>query len=226
MLIPIKNVLNHNEIQQAQQWLEAGRWQDGKATAGGIAAQVKNNLQLDDQCQQAKQLQQLIVARLNQCPQFIAAALPAKLYPPKFNCYQNGGHYGAHVDGSIMTLPDQSQLRTDVSCTLFLTEPGDYAGGELCIEGQYGLQEVKLSAGDLILYPATSLHQVKPVTEGKRVCAFFWAQSLVKNSEQRSHLYDLDNTIQSLTHQLGANHSDIIALSGLYHNLVRQWTTT
>lgn len=226
MLIPIASVLDAQQLQQAQQLLSEGDWQDGRATAGGLAAQVKNNLQLDDQCPQAQQLQQLILSRLNQLPQFIAAALPAKIYPPKFNCYQDGGHYGAHVDGSVMMLADNTQLRTDISCTLFLTQPEDYEGGELCIEGQFGVQEIKLNAGDMILYPSTSLHQVKPVTKGRRVCSFFWLQSLIKSAEQRGHLYDLDSTIQRLTQQLGASSEDVVSLSGLYHNLVRMWSAT
>ncbi len=224
MLIPIEKVLDPHQLAQAQQLLTEGVWHDGRNTAGGIAAQVKNNLQLDDTCSQAQGLQQLVLSNLTQTPQFIAAALPAKIYPPKFNCYQDGGNYGAHVDGSIMVLPDHSQMRTDVSCTLFLTPPEEYDGGELCIEGEFGVQEIKLNAGDMILYPATSLHRVNPVIRGRRVCSFFWLQSMVKSAQQRSQLYDLDNTIQRLTQQLGAGNDDVVALSGLYHNLVRSWS--
>ena len=224
MLISITEVLSTEDLNQARAWLEQGQWQDGKITAGGLAKGVKHNLQLVDDCPPAESLRQLILTRLNHTPQFIAAALPNKIYPPKFNCYQAGGSYGAHIDSAIMTLPNQMQMRTDVSCTVFLNDPDSYDGGELCIEGQFGVQEVKLSAGDLILYPSTSLHRVNPVTRGQRLCSFFWIESLIKHSEQRGHLYDLDNTLQELTQQLGADAEPVVSLSGLYHNLVRLWS--
>jgi len=165
----------------------------------------------------------MILSRLSECPEFISAALPKRIYPSKFNCYRNGGHYGLHVDSSIMTLPDGESLRTDISATLFLCDPDDYDGGELVVESQYGIQEVKLSAGDMILYPSTSLHEVRPVTRGERVCAFFWVQSMVRESQHRELLFDLDQSIQQLTKERGTDCPEVRRLTGIYHNLIRSW---
>jgi len=225
MLLPIENFLTPEETVQCRELLYASEWIDGKATAGGLAAAVKNNLQLDDQCDAAVKIRSLIEAKLTQHPEIISACLPQRMYPPKFNCYQNGGHYGLHVDGAVMTRPDGQQVRTDVSATLFLTEPDSYDGGELMIETQYGAQAVKLNAGDLILYPSTSLHQVLPVTRGQRICSFMWFQSMVADAQQREMLFELDQSIQVLTADRGPKDEEVLRLSGLYHNLLRQWAS-
>ncbi|MGB1091215.1 MAG: Fe2+-dependent dioxygenase [Oceanobacter sp.] len=223
MLLPIEGFLTPEETAQCRELLYASEWQDGKKSAGGIAREVKNNLQLDDKTPTAQKIRGLIQNRLSRHPMVMSAVLIHKIFPPKFNCYQNGGHYGPHIDGSIMTRPDGQQLRTDVSATLFFTEPDSYDGGELMIETQYGAQSVKLNAGDLILYPSTSLHQVLPVTRGQRICSFMWFQSLVADSQKREMLFELDQSIQALTMDRGAGDEEVVRLSGIYHNLLRQW---
>ena len=222
MLIHIEQLLTTDEVKHCLTLLTEAEWSDGQSTAGGLARQVKHNLQLDDQLPQAIQVRQLIEHKLQQHPLFVSAALPHTIYPPKFNCYQKGGHYGPHVDGSVMSTP-QGPLRTDVSATLFFTAPESYEGGELVIETQYGAQSVKLDAGDMILYPSTSLHQVTPVTEGHRICSFLWVQSMVREAAQRELLFDLDQSIQTLTVERGADDHEVRRLSHIYHNLLRQW---
>lgn len=224
MLISIEKIFNSEQIQQIRSYLEEADWQDGKHTAGSIAQNVKTNLQLDDTKEPALSLSIEIVRQLSQNPVFISAALPNKIYPPKFNRYHDGGHYGNHIDGSLMQVPQSQQtLRTDLSATLFLSDPDEYEGGELTIQTQFGKQSVKLPAGDLVLYPSTSLHQVKPVTKGARFASFLWIQSLVRDNQQREYLYKLDQSVQNLTTELGNQHSEVVNLSGLYHNLMRQW---
>ena len=225
MLLPIPEILSKDEVQQFHQHLDAASWQDGTLTAGGQAALVKSNLQLDDNADLTQQLSQTLLKRLASHPAFISAALPNKIFPPKFNCYQKGGHYGLHVDNAIMALSDGQSLRTDVSATLFFSEPEDYEGGELMIETQYGAQSVKLPAGDLIVYPSTSLHEVKAVTKGRRISSFFWVQSLVKDSQQREQLFELDQSIQVLTMERGQDDNEVRRLTGIYHNLVRSWSS-
>lgn len=222
MLLPIENVLSQEEAQAVQQQLQQGPWRDGRGSAGPQAVKVKQNQQLDSTSKLASELGDFIQQRLQTHPLFISAALPKKIYPPMFNCYQDGGHYGLHVDSAIMLTPTGS-LRTDLSATLFLSDGQAYDGGELCIETQYGAQRVKLNAGDLLLYPATSLHQVEAVTRGRRLCAVFWIQSLVRSSEQRSLLFDLDQSIQALGSARGTQDQEVRRLSGIYHNLLRQW---
>ena len=222
MLIHIEQLLTAEEAKDCLELLTQAEWSDGQSTAGGLARQVKHNLQLDDQLTQAVAVRQLIEQRLQQHPLFVSAALPHRIYPPKFNCYQNGGHYGPHVDGSVMATP-QGPLRTDVSATLFFTAPESYDGGELMIETQYGAQSVKLDAGDMIVYPSNSLHQVTPVTRGHRICSFLWVQSMVRDSAQRELLFDLDQSIQTLTQERGADDDEVRRLSHIYHNLLRQW---
>ena len=223
MLLPIENVLSKEEVQQFRSLLELTPWLDGKLTAGGQAMHVKANLQVDDSAESAVRLRNTILQQLSNHPLFISAALPGRIYPPKFNRYQNGGHYGLHVDNAIMPLADGRMLRTDVSCTLFLSEPEEYDGGELTIETCYGAQAVKLPAGDMILYPSTRLHEVKPVTRGSRICAFFWIESMVRDSQQRELLFELDQSIQALTVERGADDNEVRRLSGVYHNLIRTW---
>lgn len=226
MLIPIDQLLDKNSVTTFRQHLDQTHWEDGAITAGSQAIHLKSNLQLATDDATGQKLGQHLLQLLGQHPLFLSAALPGKIFPPKFNCYQNGGHYGLHVDNAIMHLPNREVMRTDLSATLFLSEPEEYAGGELCIETQYGTQEVKLAAGDMILYPSTSLHTVKPVTTGKRICAFFWIESLVRDSGQREILFDLDQSIQTLTSDRGATDSEVRRLSGIYHNLIRQWSNT
>ncbi|CAG0901117.1 unnamed protein product [Cyprideis torosa] len=227
MLIPVEQVFTSAEAEQFRQQLEQSQWQQGQKTAGTLARHVKQNLQLDDRHPVAVELGGSILRRLGQHPAFISAALPLRIYPPKFNRYQDGGHYGLHVDSAVMQMPDTHlSVRTDVSCTLFLNNADEYDGGELEIEGPFGVQPVKLNAGDLIIYPSTSLHRVTPVTRGARVASFFWVQSMVQDATRRGMLFDLDQSIQSLSTQLEAEHPELLRLSAIYHNLLRQWSTT
>lgn len=224
MLTTIKALFSKQEVAIFRQHLDTARWQDGRNTAGSQASLVKNNTQLDPQAELSTKLSQEILRRLGHNPVFMAAALADKIYPPKFNCYENGGHYGLHVDSSVMPMPNTSELlRSDLSATVFLSEPNEYKGGVLSIETDFGAQEVKLEAGDMVLYPSSSLHQVTAVTEGKRISAFFWIQSMVRDNTQRTMLFDLDQSIQSLSHKLGTDDEEVLRLSQLYHNLLRQW---
>lgn len=224
MLLPIESLLSADEVQQCRQLLFAAEWLDGAATAGGLARTVKHNYQLNDHSATAQRLQEFLLQKLRQHPTFVSATLPEHIYPPKFNLYQDGGHYGQHVDSAVMTLSSGQVIRTDVSATLFLCDPDDYEGGELQIETRYGVQAVKLPAGSLILYPSHSLHEVTPVTRGQRLCSFFWVQSLVRDSQNRELLFDLDQSIQSLTIEHGPASEDVVRLSHIYHNLLRQWS--
>ncbi|RTE66015.1 Fe2+-dependent dioxygenase [Amphritea opalescens] len=226
MLITLPEVLTPDEVRQFRQHLDQADWQDGVNTAGSIARNVKQNQQLDDTQEPAISLGNHILRTLSRTPAFISAALPDRIYPPKFNRYAERETYGAHIDGSLMQIPGTNlTLRTDLSATLFLAAPDEYDGGELCIETQYGTQTIKLAAGDMVLYPSTSLHSVSPVTRGARVASFFWIQSMVRDSQQREMLFDLDSSVQKLTTELGASHPEVVNLSGIYHNLLRQWAT-
>ncbi|MFN3586091.1 MAG: Fe2+-dependent dioxygenase [Moraxellaceae bacterium] len=223
MLTVIDNLLDAALVQQWRAALAAAPWQDGALTAGSIARRVKANQQLPDECATAVSLRTALLARLAQHPRFLSAALPQRIYPPKFNRYQDGGHYGDHVDNAVLPLADGTRLRSDVSCTLFLSAPEDYDGGELVIQDAGGAaRAVKLAAGSLVLYPATSVHHVTPVTRGTRYAAFFWVQSLVRESTQRALLFELDSAIQQVTQDFPAS-SGLVALTGVYHNLVRRW---
>ncbi|HRJ52530.1 MAG TPA: Fe2+-dependent dioxygenase [Candidatus Thiothrix moscowensis] len=227
MLICIPNVLTKEQVAFCRNKLNQAEWIDGKATTGTQPATVKSNVQIPQSSPVAHELGNVILDALANKPQFISAALPLKIFPPLFNRYENGGHFGIHTDGSVMTVPGTSvRVRTDVSATLFLAEPEAYEGGELVIEDNFGAQEVKLAAGDMVLYPATSLHQVRPVTSGARLASFFWMQSMVRDDGQRTLLYDLDQSIQELSLELGAGHPQTVKLAGIYHNLVRRWADT
>ena len=224
MLIHIPNILTKQQVAQFREQLKQADWVDGRATVGAQGALVKQNRQLAIDNPIAFELGGFILSALNRNAMFTAAALPLRTAPPLFNCYEGGEHYGLHVDGAIRALPNNHlALRTDVSCTLFLSEPDEYVGGELVVQDTYGSHEVKLPAGDLILYPSSSLHKVEPVTYGARVCSFFWVQSMVRDAWQRSMLYELDNTIQNLRSKHGDN-TDVLSLTGHYHNLLRQWS--
>jgi PKHD-type hydroxylase len=223
MLIYIPDVLSKQQVADFRAQLNQTDWVDGRATVGMQGAVVKKNRQLAVGSPLARTLGEIILKALYSNPLFMAAALPLRTVPPLFNSYAGGEHYGLHVDGSIRLLPGSNlSLRTDISSTLFLSEPDEYDGGELVVQDTYGSHEVKLPAGDLILYPSTSLHQVMPVTGGERVCSFFWTQSMVRDSWQRSLLYELDCNIQSLRQKVGDS-DEIVALTGHYHNLLRQW---
>lgn len=225
MLISIPNVLDAQAVEAVRKHLEqAGTaWVDGRATAGYQGAPVKFNQQIDEQSGVAQTCQKIILNALQRHPLFISATLPNMVYPPLFNRYGEGMTFGAHVDGSFRIHPQTGQkLRTDVSATLFLSDPSDYDGGELQIEDTYGMHRVKLGAGDMAVYPAISVHQVTPVTRGVRVASFFWVQSLVSDDGRRSLLFDMDNAIQRLN-QAGADEAARRTLIGCYHNLLRQW---
>lgn len=223
MLIHIPELLSKQQVADFRARLQQASWVDGKATVGVQGAQVKKNRQVAVDNPVARELGEVIVKALYANPVFMSAALPLRIVPPLFNAYAGGEHYGFHVDGAIRLLPNSHlSLRTDVSSTLFLSEPDEYDGGELIVQDTYGSHEVKLPAGDLILYPSTSLHQVSPVTRGERVCSFFWTQSMVRDDFQRNLLHELDCNIQSLRQQLG-DVPEVLGLTGHYHNLLRQW---
>jgi PKHD-type hydroxylase len=227
MIVSIPDVLSPDEAAAMRAQLEASdAWVDGRATAGYQGAPVKRNQQIAEGSPIALEMGDRIVASLERHPLFISAALPNKVYPPLFNRYEDGMHFGSHVDGAIRLVPGSgARVRTDISITLFLTPPDEYDGGELLIEDTYGVQEVKLPAGGAIVYPGTSLHQVRPVTRGARVSSFFWVQSLVRDDTQRAMLFDLDGAIQ----RLNASNGDEAArrtLVGCYHNLLRMWSET
>lgn len=227
MLITIPSVLSKEDVGQVRAHLDAARWENGSATAGPQSAEVKRNQQLAPTSETAQTLGKFILQKLTEDPLFLSASLPAQILPPMFNKYETKETFGAHIDNAIRVNPlTQERLRTDLSMTLFLSEPDDYDGGELVVEDHYGTQTVKLPAGDMILYPATSLHKVTPVTRGARVSSFFWLQSMIRSDANRRILFDLDQTIQSLSDTLGANASETVRLTGIYHNLIRTWAET
>lgn len=227
MLITIENVLTKDEVRQFRAHLDAAAWNDGAASAGTLARTVKHNQQLDDDGEVATGLRNHLLRQLGEHPLFISAALPRKIYPPKFNRYTGGGAYGTHVDSAVMHVPGTgTSLRCDLAATLFLSEPDEYDGGELEIDGAFGVQAVKLAAGDMVLYPSSSLHRVTPVTRGARVASFFWIESLVGDDAERTLLFDLDQTIQQLTPALAADQPNLLRLTGIYHNLLRRWAIT
>jgi PKHD-type hydroxylase len=224
MMLHVPGVLTPRQAGEFRQALDAADWADGRATVGEQGAQVKRNRQLPEASPLGRQLGEVILHALSAHPLFVSAALPLRYVPPLFNRYEGGEHYGLHVDGAVRTLPGTSlRLRTDLSCTLFLCEPDDYDGGELEVVDTYGVHEVKLPAGDLILYPASSLHRVLPVTRGARVCSFFWVQSLVRDDARRGLLFEMDQNIQKLRARLGEA-EELVGLTSQYHNLLRMWS--
>jgi PKHD-type hydroxylase len=230
MLVQIPRVLNAEQLRAMRDNLAAAEnaWVDGRATAGHQGAQVKHNLQIAEDTPVARDLGAIILAALERNALFISAALPNQIYPPLFNRYDGARHmhFGNHVDGAVRLLPGTGvKLRTDISATLFISPPDEYDGGELLIEDTYGVQKVKLPAGDMVLYPGTSLHQVTPVTRGVRVASFFWIESMVRDDAQRALLFDLDMSIVRLT-QDAPGHASLVALTGCYHNLLRMWANT
>jgi PKHD-type hydroxylase len=226
MLVHVPALLDHQQLAHFHRQLDAegAPWVDGRVTAGHQGINVKQNQQIAEGTPLARELGDIVLAALERHPLFISAALPHRVYPPMFNRYQGGMHFGSHVDGSIRLLPGTGEkIRTDLSATLFLLPPESYEGGELLIEDTYGTQTVKLAAGDMILYPASSLHRVNPVTRGTRLACFFWVQSMVRDDGQRSLLFDLDSSIQRLA-ATQADDAARVRLTGCYHNLLRMWS--
>jgi PKHD-type hydroxylase len=223
MLIQIPRLLTPEQLALCQDKLATADWRDGRATAGPLAARAKQNLQLDESSEMARTLGGMIVGALEQNPLFLSAALPKQVFPPLFNRYEPGMRFGTHIDNAIRQHRGSRQrLRTDLSATLFLSPPDSYDGGELIVEDSYGAHRVKLPAGDMILYPASSLHHVAQITRGARVAAFFWVQSLVKDDGERTLLFDLDNAIRDLG-QTAPDAPSLVRLTGCYHNLLRRW---
>jgi len=223
MLLQIPEVLTAEQVKQCRQALNDADWIDGRVTAGHQSARAKHNMQLPEHTALARQLGDLILAALERNNLFMAAALPLKVFPPLFNRYQEGQSFANHVDNAIRQVSGTPQrVRTDLSATLFLNDASDYEGGELVVEDNYGVHTVKLPAGHLILYPASSLHHVRPVTRGTRLGSFFWIQSMVRDDGERTLLFDLDMAIQRLTVD-APEHASVMELTSLYHNLLRRW---
>jgi len=227
MLLQIPNLLTPEQLTQARQALDQAEWVDGRVTAGPQSARAKDNVQIPEGHPAARQIGEMILAALGQNPLFLSAAVPLRVFPPLFNRYSGGQSFGTHVDNAIRQITGTPhRIRTDLSATLFFTGPEEYEGGELCVEDTYGVQKVKLPAGHLILYPSTSLHHVRPVTRGARISSFFWIQSLIRDDAKRSLLFDLDLSIQRLNRELpeqSAAAQTAVQLTGVYHNLLRQW---
>jgi PKHD-type hydroxylase len=224
MLLPVPDVLSTAQVAEARRLLDGAEWVDGRVTAGHQSVRAKDNQQLPEGSEVARRLGETIVGALQQNSLFVSAALPLRVFPPLFNRYQGGQSFGTHVDNAIRQVPGTPhRLRTDLSATLFLSDPDEYDGGDLVVEDTYGVHTVKLPAGHLVLYPASSLHHVRPVTRGARLASFFWIQSLVRDDADRTLLFDLDGAIQ----RLGRDHPDhpsAVQLTGVYHNLLRRWS--
>lgn len=223
MLLHVPNVLTAEQVAECRRQLDAADWIDGRVTAGHQSAKAKDNAQLPEDSPVARQLGQMILAALERHPLFIAGALPLKIFPPLFNRYASGQSFGNHVDNAIRQVRNTPhRVRTDISATLFLAAPSEYDGGELMVDDTYGSHSVKLPAGDLVLYPASSLHRVQPVTRGARIASFFWIQSMVRDDGERTLLFDLDLAIQRIGGDV-PNHPALVQLTGIYHNLLRRW---
>lgn len=220
----IPNVLSKEQVAEFRQMMETANWVGGKVTAGTLSASVKQNQQLSEQDPLTHHLSELVIQAIWKNPVFQAAALPCQIIPPLFNRYDEHESFGFHVDNSIRLIRGTAQqMRTDLSCTLFLSEPEEYEGGDLVIEDTYGYHEVKLPAGDVVLYPATSLHEVSSIIRGTRFASFFWVQSMIRDDAERHMLFNLDQSIQSLRMQLGDQYEEVVKLTNLYHNLMRKW---
>lgn len=225
MLLAIPNVLTKAQVAQCRQILDQAEWIDGNATSGAQSALAKRNMQLPEGSPAARQIGDVVQDALGANALFISAALPHKIFPPLFNRYAGGQAFGTHVDNAIRYLRGTDfRIRSDLSMTVFFSEPEDYDGGELSIEDTYGVQRVKLPAGHAVLYPSTSLHHVTPVTRGARVSSFFWIQSMVRDDAERAMLFQLDTTIQKLATERGIDDARVVELTGIYHNLLRRWT--
>jgi PKHD-type hydroxylase len=223
MVLAIPDVLNADEVLRARQIMNDANWVDGRVTAGHQAALAKDNMQLPEGSPAARELGDIVLRALENNLLFISAALPAKVFPPLFNRYQGGQSFGTHVDNAIRPVTGTPhRIRTDLSATLFFASPDEYEGGELVVEDTYGVKSVKLPAGHMILYPATSLHHVRPVTRGARLASFFWIQSMIRDDGERTLLFDLDTAIQRLNAS-GGDPAAAVQLTGVYHNLLRRW---
>jgi PKHD-type hydroxylase len=223
MLLQVPNVLTPEQVTHARHLLACAAWVDGRVTAGPQSARAKQNQQLPEDSPEARELGEIILGALQRSPLFMSAALPLKVFPPLFNRYAGGHAFGSHVDNAIRVVPGTPhRVRTDLSATLFLMDPDSYDGGDLVVEDTYGVHSVKLPAGHLVLYPSTSLHHVTPVTRGERVSSFFWIQSLIRDDGQRTLLFDMDTAIQRLAGTV-PDHPSTVQLTGVYHNLLRQW---
>ncbi|MGA0600744.1 Fe2+-dependent dioxygenase [Caulobacter sp. KR2-114] len=222
MLVHVEGILSKAEVAEFRAVLERLAWVDGRVTAGAQSALAKRNLQIPEDAPEARALGERILTALGRNESFVSAALPLRVFPPLFNRYDEGMAFGTHIDNAVR-FAGPVRYRTDVSCTLFLTEPEDYDGGELVIEDTYGEHAVKLPAGDMILYPATSRHRVEAVSRGSRWASFFWAQSMVKSEPDRQTLHDLDQAIRDLSARVGQGDAQVVALAGIYHNLVRRF---
>jgi PKHD-type hydroxylase len=226
VLLNIPKVLSSDQVAECRAALEATDWTDGKATAGYLSSRAKDNMQVPEGHPVARRLGNMILDALDKNQLFISAALPLKVVPPLFNRYTGGQSYGSHIDGAVRpVLGTQHRVRTDLSATLFLTDPAEYEGGELVLEDYLGSQRIKLAAGDMVLYPGGSAHHVQPVTRGSRLAAFFWVQSMVRDSQRRDILFEHDSALQELGRQ-GADHASLVRLAGVYHNLLRLWSDT
>jgi PKHD-type hydroxylase len=224
MLVQIPEVLTTAELAEVRSVIERAEWVDGNVTSGAQASLAKRNRQLREDSPAAKKAGEIVLDALGRNALFMAAALPAKVWPPLFNCYAGGEQFGMHVDNAVrVKRGGVERLRSDLAATLFLTDPDSYEGGELTIEDTYGAHAVKLAAGELVLYPASSLHHVTPVTSGERVASFFWIQSMIRDDTQRRVLFDLDVAVQRLAREVGQGHASVVALTGTYHNLLRMW---
>jgi PKHD-type hydroxylase len=226
MLLHVREVLNADELREARGILARASWGDGRVTAGVQSAQAKNNEQLPQDSPASKALQQIVLGGLNRHAQFFSAALPKRVFPPLFNRYGGTANaFGNHVDNAVRFIPggQGERVRTDVSCTLFLNEPADYDGGDLAVEDTFGSQRIKLPAGDMLLYPGTSVHRVEPVTRGQRIASFLWVESMVRSDEARRLLFEMDTQLMRLRGSIGEADPAVIGLTGTYHNLLRMW---
>jgi PKHD-type hydroxylase len=224
MLLHVPDVLSADQVSACRKALTDAAWADGRVTAGHQSIRARDNLQLPEDSPVARELGALVLVAIERNPLFLSAALPAKIFPPLFNCYRTGQSFGVHIDNAVRQFRgSQFRIRTDLSVTLFLSAPEEYEGGELVIEDTYGPHRVKLPAGHLILYPASSLHKVEAITRGARIASFFWVQSMVRDDSERALLFDLDNAIQRLS---AARPDDptLVQLTGVYHNLLRRWS--
>ena len=222
MLLHVEGLLSPDQVAHFRRTLEAQAWVDGRVTAGDQSARAKRNLQVPEDAPAARELGETILSALGRNPTFVSAALPLRVFPPLFNRYDAGMAFDTHVDNTIR-FAGPVRFRTDLSATLFLSDPADYDGGELIVEDTYGEHAVKLPAGDMIVYPASSLHRVAPITRGSRWASFFWAQSMVRADAERSLLYELDTAIQALSVEVGQDHGSVVSLAGTYNNLLRMW---
>lgn len=224
MLLHIPGVLSKDAVTRVRALIDDGEWIDGNVTSGPQAALAKRNMQLVEDSPARKQAGDIILQALERTPLFIAAALPHTVYPPLFNRYEGGQLFANHVDNAVRrTRGGDMKIRTDLSATLFLAEPDTYDGGELVVEDTYGGHSVKLPAGDMVLYPASSLHHVTPVTRGARVASFFWLQSMIRDDAKRTLLFDLDMSVQRLAQKVGLDDPSLVSMTGVYHNLLRMW---